>query len=313
MTDNPADRDIFVPHDFPETQVDLGEITMNYAEAGSPDRPALVLVPEQTGSWWSYEPSMAALAEHFHVFAVDLRGQGRSTWTPNRYSIDNFGNDIVKFLDLVVGRPAVVSGCSSGGVTAAWLSAYAKPGQVRGVILEDAPLFTSELTPAFGPGVRQHEVGVMFQTWNKFLGDQWSVGDWDGLVRSIDASPSGITASMLFPDPSQAPQNIKEYDPEWARAFYSGTASLTCPHDLMLTQVKTPVLLTHHMRALNEETGILGPGALTDAQARRVGQLVTSAGQRFDYQDHPTAMHMMHQFDPETFSGVVIDWVASLD
>ena len=50
----PAD-DIFVPHEYPEKQVDLGEITMNYVEVGSPDNPALLLVPEQTGSWWSYE------------------------------------------------------------------------------------------------------------------------------------------------------------------------------------------------------------------------------------------------------------------
>ncbi|MGP3943718.1 alpha/beta fold hydrolase [Streptomyces sp. 6N106] len=37
---------------------------------------------------------MGLLAENFHVYAVDLRGQGRSSWTPKRYSLDNFGNDL---------------------------------------------------------------------------------------------------------------------------------------------------------------------------------------------------------------------------
>jgi hypothetical protein len=42
MAGDPASRDVFVPYGFPEQQVDLGEVTMNYAEAGSPDLPALL-------------------------------------------------------------------------------------------------------------------------------------------------------------------------------------------------------------------------------------------------------------------------------
>src|SRR6476469_8081154 len=101
------DADYFVPHAFPEDSVDLGEIRMNYATAGSPDAPALLLVPPQTASWWNYEQAMGLLAEDFQVFAVDLRGQGRSTRTPGRYTLDNMGNDLVRFLDLVIGRPAI--------------------------------------------------------------------------------------------------------------------------------------------------------------------------------------------------------------
>ncbi|SFP70333.1 alpha/beta fold hydrolase [Actinomadura madurae] len=312
MAGNPADRDVFVPHAFPEKQVDLGEITMNYAEAGSPENPALLLLPEQTGSWWSYEPSIGLLAEHFHVFAVDMRGQGRSTWTPRRYSLDNFGGDLVRFISLVIGRPLIVSGCSSGGVMAAWLSAYSMPGQIRGAICEDPPLFASELTPSSGHGIRQHEAGGMFEAWNRYLGDQWSVGDWDGLTRAIDDSASAVTSAMLFPDPSRPPQNFKEYDPEWARAFYEGTVAVNCPHDIMLRQVKTPVLITHHQRHEDPETGVLSPGALSVAQAMKAKELIESAGRRCDYQDHPTALHMMHQFDPELFTKVVVEWAATL-
>ncbi|MET9192792.1 alpha/beta hydrolase [Streptomyces olivaceus] len=155
MVSDPALRDVYVPHAYPEQQADLGEITMNYAEAGDPDKPALLLIPEQTGSWWGYEEAMGLLAEDYHVYAVDLRGQGRSSWTPKRYSLDNFGNDLVRFIALVVKRPVVVAGNSSGGVLAAWLSAYSMPGQIRGVLCEDAPFFASELVPACGHSVRQ--------------------------------------------------------------------------------------------------------------------------------------------------------------
>ena len=137
----------FVPHAYPEQTVDLGEVRMNYAVAGDPSQPALLLIPGQTESWWGYEAAMPLLAEHFQVFAVDLRGQGRSTRTPGRYTLDNMGNDLVRFIDLVIGRPTIVSGLSSGGVLSAWLSAYAKPGQVLAAVYEDPPLFASEVRP----------------------------------------------------------------------------------------------------------------------------------------------------------------------
>jgi hypothetical protein len=57
--------DIFVPHAFDEQLIDLGEIRLNYATVGEPDRPALLLVPAQTESWWGHEQAMPLLAEHF--------------------------------------------------------------------------------------------------------------------------------------------------------------------------------------------------------------------------------------------------------
>src|ERR1700752_3449973 len=69
---------IFTTHSLPETLVDLGEIKMNYAVAGSPDTPALLLVPAQTESWWGYESVIPLLVSEYQGFAVDLRGQGRS-------------------------------------------------------------------------------------------------------------------------------------------------------------------------------------------------------------------------------------------
>lgn len=131
---------IYVPHGYPEQTVDLGEIRMNYAVAGDPELPAMLLVPAQTESWWGYEAAMRLLSDRYQVYAVDLRGQGRSTWTPGRYGLDIFGGDLVRFIDRVVQRPVVVCGLSSGGVIAAWLSAFAAPGQIRAAVYEDAPL-----------------------------------------------------------------------------------------------------------------------------------------------------------------------------
>ena len=152
---------------------------------------------------------MPLLAEHFQVFAVDLRGQGRSTRTPGRYTLDNMGNDLVRFIDLVIGRPAIVSGLSSGGVLAAWLSAYAKPGQVLAALYEDPPLFASEVRPAIGPGIRQC-IGPLFDLWSTFLGDQWSIGAWDAMREgSADRLPEHL---RFIPVPGRAapePQGVR--------------------------------------------------------------------------------------------------------
>ncbi len=231
--------DIFVSHAFSEQVVDLGEIRMNYATAGEAGRPALLLIPAQTESWWGYEQAMGLLTQHFQVFAVDLRGQGRSTQTPGRYTLDNMGNDLVRFIDAVIGRPTIVSGNSSGGVLAAWLSAYAKPGQLRSAVCEDPPLFASEVNPACGHSIRQ-SIGPFFGVASKWLGDQWSIGDWAGMQA---AAPKELPMYVLValqrmrigapPDragPDEPPQNMKEYDPEWARSFWTGLAGAGCDH-----------------------------------------------------------------------------------
>jgi len=309
---------IFVPHAFDEHTVDLGEIRMNYAVAGDPASPALLLIPAQTESWWGYEAAITLLAEQFQVYAVDLRGQGRSTWTPGRYALDIFGNDLVRFLDLVIGRPAVISGLSSGGTISAWLAAFAKPGQIRAAVFEDSPLFASQTNPATGQSIRQ-SIAPMFSLWHKWLGSQWSIGDYAGLQQAI---PRELPASMLAAlagmapagsddTPTGPPQDLKEYDPEWGDAFVSGRATATCDHENMLIHVKVPVLFTHHFHQEDPDTGAL-MGALSDLQVARVEQLVTGAGQAFTYRSFPQMPHSMHGADPKLYADTLTDWYATL-
>ena len=217
---NPGET--YVSHAIGEQLTDLGEVEMNYATTGDTGSPALLLIPGQTESWWGYEAVMPRLAENFQVFAVDLRGQGRSTRTPGRYTLDNMGNDLVRFIDLVIRRPTIVSGLSSGGVLSAWLSAYAKTGQIVAACYEDPPLFASEVRPATGPGIRQC-IGPVFDLWNTYLGDQWSIGAWEAMRA---AAPERLPKRMQrFPVGDEPSQELKEYDPEWGRAFWTGSVA----------------------------------------------------------------------------------------
>lgn len=231
----PGFPETYVSHRYAEQTVDLGEVDMNYAVAGPTDGPALLLIPGQTESWWGYEGAMQRLERDFCVYAVDMRGQGRSSRTPGGYTLDNMGNDLVRFLEAVIGRPCVVAGLSSGGVLACWLAAYAPPGSIRGALLEDPPLFASELTPACGHSIRQGAYSRMFHLRATFLGDQWSIGDWEGYVR---AAATALPEAMrhLAPTGEEPPQNLREYDPEWARSFLSGAASAAWPAPRAITR-----------------------------------------------------------------------------
>jgi len=310
--------EIFSQHTLTEHTVDLGEVRMNYTVTGDASSPALLLIPAQTESWWGYEQAIGLLANDFQVYAVDLRGQGRTTWTPGRYTLDNFGNDLVRFIDLVIGRPAVVGGLSSGGTIAAWLAAFAKPGQVVAAVFEDAPLFASETNPATGQSIRQG-MGPVFALWSKWLGNQWSIGDWDGMLQAmprelppaIMQALSAMSSRNGAGQPVGPPPNLREYDPEWGSAFVSGTATASCDHANMLAHVGVPVLFTHHFHQLDAATGSV-MGAISDVQVRRVEELVTASGQSFTYRSFPTMPHSMHEHDPELYAATLIEWYTTV-
>jgi pimeloyl-ACP methyl ester carboxylesterase len=313
----------YIPHAYKEQLFGTGEVMLNYAVAGSDHQPALVLIPGQTESWWGYEAAMELLKEHFQVYAVDLRGQGRSSRTPGRYTFDNVGEDVARFISFRVRRPVIVSGLSSGGVIAAWLSAYAPPGTLRGAHYEDPPLFLAEIAPQYGPGMRQSPVAGMLGLWTKYLGDQWTVGDEEGLAKAMQQEAKAMPPHMAqaiaknFPPPSdpqsiaQRQQMMREYDPEWARAFLTGAFGASCDHARMLAAVKCPVLFTRHFRWLDEKTGTL-VGAMSDQQVARVRELITGAGQAFVYKSFPEMGHAMHSLDPGLFASTLTEWAASL-
>jgi len=106
------------------------------------------------------------------------------------------------------------------------------------------------------------------------------------------------------------PQNMREYDPEWAHAFVSGRMGQSCDHGAMLAAVRVPLLFTHHFRHVDEETGHL-VGALSDVQAGAVRRLVEGAGQGFTYRSFPDLPHSMHGADPDGFAATVIAWATS--
>jgi pimeloyl-ACP methyl ester carboxylesterase len=162
-------------------------------------------------------------------------------------------------------------------------------------------------------------MGPVFAVWSKWLGDQWSVGNWTGALQAMPREVPPVLLSGLAamadaqspPPGAEPPQNLKEYDPEWARAFVTGSVGAGCDHAAMLASVRVPVLFTHHFRRIDSATGHL-LGAIADHQAHRVRELVEAAGQPFAYRSFPEMPHSMHGSDPELYARIVAEWASTL-
>ncbi|MGH2650982.1 MAG: alpha/beta fold hydrolase, partial [Actinomycetota bacterium] len=130
--------------------VDLGG-PVHYIDFGG-DGPALVLVHGLGGSHPNWLAVGPRLAERCRVFAPDLVGFGRTPPAGRPMNLQGHRDLIERFLDEVVGGPAILVGNSTGGVLSI-IEAVAAPEKVAGLVLLDPAL-------PRGPGARPDGVVV---------------------------------------------------------------------------------------------------------------------------------------------------------
>ncbi|MFW9910136.1 MAG: alpha/beta fold hydrolase, partial [Candidatus Thorarchaeota archaeon] len=246
-----------------EKQFNTGEITINYA-VGPDNGPPLVLIPGQGADWTNYQNSIPLLINDFQVYAVDVRGHGRSDWKTGDYSWNSIGRDMSAFLEQVVKEPAIISGNSSGGLIALWL-AVNKPESVRAIILEDPPLFSAEW-----PRIKQEYVYKVLQIsvdMSHELTNSRSIGGLartftkisrpleNGKIRKIPRSAAYFISFLI-----RASQKLKggkpslpgtlgkilevmtTYDPDFSQAFVDGRIYEGLDHADALQRSERPML-----------------------------------------------------------------------
>lgn len=308
---------------FTEQQYNTGKVKLNYI-VGPNNGPALVLIPAQTGIWESYYKVLPALAKRFQVYVVEIRGHGKSSWMPGDYTWTTIGEDMRSFLRHVVGRPAVVSGNSSGGIIALWCGANA-PELVAAVVLEDAPVFSVEM-PRFKETDRFVYNGLVHSAdalgnlehrdlANYFKGLEMPVSATrtkrvpDGMVRFLSkkikqaqaANPGQPvtlkkwylpkTLTILF-------KSISMFDPDFAKAFVDGRIYQGLDHAEALRRIQCPLLVLHANWHRYEKYGLVG--AMDDDDAKRIQQLVPHA----KYKKIP-ANHVIHMYKPKQFVAAI--------
>lgn len=134
-------RDFFsmVDEPFQSRRFQSAEAEVNYIE-GPQDGLPLVLIHGITSRWQPFQLILPALAEKFHVYALDLRGHGRSSHAPGAYRLEDYTHDVCQFITHQVQMPAVLYGHSLGGLIGINL-AVQQPQAVRALVLGDPPLY----------------------------------------------------------------------------------------------------------------------------------------------------------------------------
>ncbi|KQU89626.1 alpha/beta hydrolase [Mesorhizobium sp. Root102] len=120
-------------------------IRMAYSEMGDPNGKPLLLIHGFTDNSRAWSLIAPYLSDH-HIYAIDLRGHGKSSAPECCYAYTDLANDAYYFLSAMKIEKADVVGHSLGSVTAQVLAAQ-HPEQVNRLVL-----ISTTLNTGVGPG-----------------------------------------------------------------------------------------------------------------------------------------------------------------
>lgn len=315
---------------FLEKSYDTGEVKLNYI-VGPNNGSNLLLIPAQMGTWESYKKVLITLSKRFKVYVVDLRGHGKSTWTPGVYSWKTVGNDLKLFIENVIKEKVVVGGNSSGGILALWCAVHVS-NYVSGIILEDAPIFSAEM-PRFKEQDKfvynglKHLVNQIGNIPNRDLANyfkdmeipasdkrikkipNWFVSWLSRKIKKFQNKYPDSPVEIGFPFPDSLRLLIKSlsmFDPDFARAFVDGRFYEGINHEEALKQVRCPILLLQANWKRYETHGLVGAFDYDDAN--RVIQLAPQTVYK-----KVSANHVIHAFKPKVYVKLITDFTEAVD
>lgn len=95
----------------------LGGLRFHYREWPNPGAQALVLLHGFTGHARTWDSLAAAMQARYHVYALDQRGHGDSSWAED-YGVDAMVSDVDRFVRALGLKRFALLGLSMGGRTA---------------------------------------------------------------------------------------------------------------------------------------------------------------------------------------------------
>jgi esterase len=126
-------------------RVRSGDVEIFYRKFGKPGLTPVLIVHGLSFFSYDWIDAGTQIAQDREVAAIDMRGFGQSDWSPSRdYKLETLSDDVIKVLDTLGWRKAVLMGHSFGGrvclATAGW-----KTERAAGLVLVD---FAPDLAPA---------------------------------------------------------------------------------------------------------------------------------------------------------------------
>ena len=249
-----------------EKSFDTGVVKINYAE-GPKNGPPLVLLHGITRNWQSFVSLIPELSEKWHVFAMDLRGHGRSGHVERGYDSLGYAADVLALLRQVVGEPAILFGHSAAAI-AGLLAAAEEPARVRAVILGDTSLSLAGLQRSIYPALFADLRAVRLRLADTSIADMTrALADVRINIPELDFS---ITLGEL-PGNDEAylatwATSLWQVDPEAIKMVMEDTALADDGAERLLRRVQCPTLLLQG----NPELG----GMMSDAEIEHAMSLL---------------------------------------
>lgn len=246
--------------------------TINYGELAG-DGPALLLIHGQMVAWEEYASVIPDLSKNWHVYAVDLYGHGESSHEEELYYLDVNGDDLIWFIDNVIGEDTVVSGHSNGALIAAYIAAYGS-NLVKGVVLEDPPVFSTQgenwetsfaYLDTYQPlheyiSSEQTECWPAYYLRHCYWGQLFMKDAMPGLANYAqkyrEKHPTEEVKIMFLPSSiTTVFHYVEQYDMLYGEHFYNLTWNNGITHEEMLSDIDIPCVYLHAKENV-AETGV---------------------------------------------------------
>jgi pimeloyl-ACP methyl ester carboxylesterase len=279
-------------------------------------------------SWRTFGKILPLLSENYHVYAVDIRGHGKSDWTPGDYSFSSIGRDMIAFLKGVVKEPAVISGNSSGGLIALWLAAN-MPSLVKGIIMEDAPLFSADW-----PRIKEdNHVYMVLQVTVEMSKELHESRSISGLARTFMKVKRPLPNGKVSSVPRSAAYFISflirmsqkfgsgkpslpgklgiivdllvNFDADFSQAWVDGRIYEGLDHADALKRAECPMLLLHANCVRHPDYGL--SGAMDDDDAAKARDLAPELQYK-----RIGSEHVIHSYNPEQFVSTIEEFMEHL-
>jgi pimeloyl-ACP methyl ester carboxylesterase len=201
-----------------------GGATIAYDVDGPPGAPPVVFLHGLTGARSTWHVIAADVSFDHRIYSVDLRGHGGSS-KGGPYDTERYTDDLIAFLEGVVGEPAALVGHSLGGVVSAE-TIMRRPELVTRALLEDPPMFLA------GGGGAEFESSPFAFVFPLMLADirdkQERNAPLEAYIAGLAAMPAlsgvGTMADVLGPEGSaREAQAKKDFDTDALQAAIDGS------------------------------------------------------------------------------------------
>lgn len=285
-------------HGLEEKSFNAGQVKLNYAE-GEDNGPPLVLLHGLGRRWQVFLPLIPSLSLRWQVYALDLRGHGKSDHIARGYRGTQYSEDVIRFLREKVGKPAVLFGHSLGGMAAMWIAAHEQQ-LARTIILGDNMVANTGLDgtyyAALFSGLRDLAIkgGPIEEIARGLAEIKLRLPGLDELVRIGDLPGNDQAFLMLWA------RCVQQVDPDTYAMSLDGTSLEGWDGEALLRKITCPTLLLQ----ANPELG----GLMSDADVKLALRLLPHPV----HVQFPTLGHALYMQQPEPVLRAVNNFLESL-